>query len=102
MRISDWSSDVCSSDLFGALPLDLGSSPQHCVLNGPAAAATAIHLSMVCGNTTPHKNPAHHGSHGPRCRMRELRRLRAHINLDKTVCPLPQQICWPRYSLSSC
>src|SRR3546814_8388345 len=44
MRISDWSSDVCSSDLSGwrapgaALPLN--ASAANCTADGPAGAAT--------------------------------------------------------------
>src|SRR3546814_8252065 len=42
MRISDWSSDVCSSDLYQAAPLPepqepLAFRPQNATLNPPAA-----------------------------------------------------------------
>src|SRR3546814_12535906 len=35
MRISDWSSDVCSSDLSGSASAETGWLPQHLVLPSP-------------------------------------------------------------------
>src|SRR3546814_19948301 len=41
MRISDWSSDVCSSDLSAATP-DLSNKPPSCVSSLAAATAFAF------------------------------------------------------------
>src|SRR3546814_9666224 len=50
MRISDWSSDVCSSDLFGALPLPL-------VVLAAAFAADVRNLRL--GALGPHARCLH-------------------------------------------
>src|SRR3546814_2884165 len=42
MRISDWSSDVCSSDLEGQVILSIAS-----LLVGPVAGAVLVHLAAA-------------------------------------------------------
>src|SRR3546814_14397343 len=55
MRISDWSSDVCSSDLFGMAGVRLGltfADPEvqkRISLFGPTAGGLSI-TAMACGN----------------------------------------------------
>src|SRR3546814_12251070 len=48
MRISDWSSDVCSSDLLGALPLDriLTRNPDEVVSNVMARERDVLNASL--------------------------------------------------------
>src|SRR3546814_2643246 len=55
MRISDWSSDVCSSDLFRALePVDLDiERGEIFALLGPNGAGKTTLISIVCGIVTP-------------------------------------------------
>src|SRR3546814_18833271 len=55
MRISDWSSDVCSSDLFGA-SLEVGAGEVVALLGGNGAGKTTT-IRSVLGLT-----PARHGS----------------------------------------
>src|SRR3546814_306296 len=49
MRISDWSSDVCSSDLFGALGSDTGGS-----IRWPCAANNLTGLKPTWGRVSRH------------------------------------------------
>src|SRR3546814_1259913 len=53
MRISDWSSDVCSSDLMGCvLPAGLGQAParQAAIKAGLPKSVQATTVNKVCGS----------------------------------------------------
>src|SRR3546814_18897501 len=58
MRISDWSSDVCSSDLFGAITvgsITLNKSPVDLSKFKPVARLTAEHLVLAVKADSPYK-----------------------------------------------
>src|SRR3546814_5313034 len=56
MRISDWSSDVCSSDLRCNQRLDHGQEKEHLRLSLPAGWAPAL-LAAQIGPARPLRNP---------------------------------------------
>src|SRR3546814_10556828 len=52
MRISDWSSDVCSSDLAGYFTITGGTQPQTIVgASSPSAKKAELHESRMTGGT---------------------------------------------------
>src|SRR3546814_9280413 len=56
MRISDWSSDVCSSDLHGGLtPLDRSSNPRTSAMSRLLSRLSISLIAVVaaCGTTVP-------------------------------------------------
>src|SRR3546814_16334767 len=68
MRISDWSSDVCSSDLKlrGGEVLDRGAhrlEDGDLVVVAPSAALAARQLQEVAGNVLGSEHPRLHGLH---------------------------------------
>src|SRR3546814_3266194 len=61
MRISDWSSDVCSSDLDGA------SNDAVVAASTPASSATStISISCGCSRRAGKKRPSHAGTSAAR------------------------------------
>src|SRR3546814_1873743 len=52
MRISDWSSDVCSSDLLEDFSLSVKEGEFFCLL-GPSGCGKTSILNLLAGFTTP-------------------------------------------------
>src|SRR3546814_8117453 len=61
MRISDWSSDVCSSDLLDALDADAAGTVEHRLQHLAAEAAAAI------GQIEPHADRSEERRVGKEC-----------------------------------
>src|SRR3546814_6535157 len=73
MRISDWSSDVCSSDLPGA-----GAAPRRSGLRrGPAAGAARGALHGPLRAAALHRRARDHGADAADVRVRRTRRARS-------------------------
>src|SRR3546814_10421838 len=79
MRISDWSSDVCSSDLLGIeMPRDLGRIDEILILEGPQPAE-----AIADDHRAPHR-ARHVGAGAVEDRAEEeQRRPRRHLGGDR-------------------